>query len=122
MVLLQADVTANNAEHAALLKRFRLFGPPGIVFFDREGREIQGLRVIGFQPADRFAAVLDQVLELPSDEARAPSSRCSLAVAVAVRRGRRRLSPVVARRRRRRPGAESPGGRRAGAMRRGSPT
>ena len=62
MVLLQADVTANNAEHAALLKRFRLFGPPGIVFFDREGREIQGLRVIGFQPADRFAAVLDQAL------------------------------------------------------------
>ena len=54
MVLLQADVTANTAEHAALLKRFRLFGPPGIVFFDRGGREIQGLRVIGFQPAERF--------------------------------------------------------------------
>ena len=62
MVLLQADVTANNAEHAALLRRFRLFGPPGIVFFDLEGREIQGLRVIGFQPAERFAAVLDQAL------------------------------------------------------------
>jgi thioredoxin:protein disulfide reductase len=62
MVLLQADVTANNAEHAALLKRFRLFGPPGIVFFDRDGREIQGLRVIGFQPADRFVPVLDQAL------------------------------------------------------------
>ena len=62
MVLLQADVTANTAEHAALLRRFRLFGPPGIVFFDREGREIQGLRVIGFQPADRFVAVLDQAL------------------------------------------------------------
>ncbi len=62
MVLLQADVTANSPEHAALLKRFRLFGPPGIVFFDREGREIQGLRVIGFQPAERFAAVLDQAI------------------------------------------------------------
>ncbi len=62
MVLLQADVTANNADDATLLKRFRLFGPPGIVFFDREGREIQGLRVIGFQPADRFVAVLDQAL------------------------------------------------------------
>ena len=35
---------------------------PGIVFFDREGREIEGLRVIGFQPAERFARVLDQVL------------------------------------------------------------
>jgi thiol:disulfide interchange protein DsbD len=65
MVLLQADVTANNAEHALLLKRFRLFGPPGIIFFDREGREIQGLRVIGFQPADRFLAVLDQALGFP---------------------------------------------------------
>jgi thiol:disulfide interchange protein DsbD len=62
MVLLQADVTANNADDAALLRRFRLFGPPGIVFFDRKGREIPGLRVIGFQPADRFVAVLDQAL------------------------------------------------------------
>jgi len=62
LLLLQADVTANNAEHAALLKRFRLFGPPGIVFFDREGREIQGLRVIGFQTADKFLVALDQAL------------------------------------------------------------
>ena len=62
MVLLQADVTANNPDDAALLRRFRLFGPPGIVFFDRMGREIPGLRVIGFQPADRFVAVLDQAL------------------------------------------------------------
>jgi thioredoxin:protein disulfide reductase len=62
LVLLQADVTANRPEHIALLKRFRLFGPPGIVFFDAGGREIEGLRVIGFQPADKFAAVLDEVL------------------------------------------------------------
>jgi thioredoxin:protein disulfide reductase len=62
LVKVQADVTANTAEHQALLKRFRLFGPPGIIFFDREGREIQGLRVIGFQPADRFSSVLDHAL------------------------------------------------------------
>ena len=62
MVLLQVDVTANSADDAALLKRFRLFGPPGIIFFDRGGREIQGLRVIGFQPADRFVAALDAAL------------------------------------------------------------
>jgi thiol:disulfide interchange protein DsbD len=54
MVLLQADVTANNADDKALLKRFRLFGPPGIIFFNKEGREIQGGRVIGYQNADRF--------------------------------------------------------------------
>jgi thiol:disulfide interchange protein DsbD len=54
MVLLQADVTANNADDKALLKRFRLFGPPGIIFFDKQGREIQGGRVIGYQDADKF--------------------------------------------------------------------
>jgi len=62
MIKIQADVTANTAEHKELLKRFRLFGPPGIVFFDSAGHEIQGLRVIGFQPAGKFAAVLDQAL------------------------------------------------------------
>jgi len=62
MIKIQADVTANTAEHKELLKRFQLFGPPGIVFFDPAGREIQGLRVIGFQPAGKFAAVLDQAL------------------------------------------------------------
>ncbi len=58
MVLLQVDVTANSAADQALLKRFRLFGPPGIIFFDASGREIPGLRVIGFQPADRFLETL----------------------------------------------------------------
>lgn len=62
MIKIQADVTANTPEHKELLKRFRLFGPPGIVFFDPAGREIPGLRVIGFQPAGKFAAVLDQAL------------------------------------------------------------
>lgn len=58
MLLLQADVTANNVEHKALLKRFSLFGPPGIIFFDAQGREIQGLRVIGYQDAERFLRTL----------------------------------------------------------------
>ena len=58
MTLLQADVTANSPADRELLKRFRLFGPPGIVFFDASGREIPGLRVIGFQPADRFLETL----------------------------------------------------------------
>jgi thiol:disulfide interchange protein DsbD len=62
MVILQADVTDNLDAHKALLKRFDLFGPPGIVFFDRRGDEINGLRVVGFQAAARFATVLDSVL------------------------------------------------------------
>ena len=61
-VLLQADVTANEAEHRELLKRFRLFGPPGIIFFDTNGRELD-VRVVGFQNAERFGRALDQVLE-----------------------------------------------------------
>ena len=59
MLLLQADVTANNSEHKELLKRFSLFGPPGIVFFDAQGREIRGLRVIGYQNAERFLKTLE---------------------------------------------------------------
>ena len=58
MLLLQVDVTANSAEHKALLKRFSLFGPPGIIFFDPQGREIRGLRVIGYQNAERFLKTL----------------------------------------------------------------
>ncbi len=61
MVLLQADVTANNDDDKALLKRFKLFGPPGIIFFDKQGREIQGGRVIGYQDADKFLRSLTLV-------------------------------------------------------------
>ena len=64
MLLLQADVTANSAEHKALLKRFHLFGPPGIIFFDKGGREIEGLRVVGYQPAGPFAKILDRAQSL----------------------------------------------------------
>lgn len=59
MTLLRADVTANTPDDKALLRRFRLFGPPGIIFFDASGREIGGLRVIGYQPAGTFIRSLD---------------------------------------------------------------
>lgn len=61
MVLLQADVTANDAQDKEMLKRFNLFGPPGIIFFNKQGQEIQDGRVIGFQKADRFTRVLEAV-------------------------------------------------------------
>ncbi len=60
MLLLQVDVTANTEQHKELLKRFSLFGPPGIIFFDTLGAEIRGLRVIGYQKADRFLVVLER--------------------------------------------------------------
>jgi thiol:disulfide interchange protein DsbD len=62
IALLRADVTANTAEDKALLRRFRLFGPPGIVFFDAGGREIEGLRVIGYQSPEKFIKSLDLAL------------------------------------------------------------
>ena len=57
-LLLKADVTANDADDRTLLKRFGLFGPPGIVFFDRNGKMIVNATVIGYQNADRFLTSL----------------------------------------------------------------
>ncbi|MDR1349454.1 MAG: protein-disulfide reductase DsbD [Zoogloeaceae bacterium] len=61
-IRLQADVTANNAEDKALLQRFNLYGPPGILFFDATGAEIAGVRVTGFQAAEPFAQNLQRAL------------------------------------------------------------
>jgi thiol:disulfide interchange protein DsbD len=58
-VLLQADVTENNAADRALLARFGLFGPPGIIFFDAQGHEKPEQRVIGFQNAAQFLRQLE---------------------------------------------------------------
>ena len=60
-LLLKADVTANNPQDRELLRRFNLFGPPGTIFFDAQGREIEGTRVIGFQDAERFTQTLRTV-------------------------------------------------------------
>ncbi|HSD37029.1 MAG TPA: protein-disulfide reductase DsbD [Rhodocyclaceae bacterium] len=60
--LLRADVTKNSAEDRALLKRFDLFGPPGIIFFDAKAQERKDVRVIGYQRAEHFSKVLTQVL------------------------------------------------------------
>ncbi|EXI66448.1 MAG: Thiol:disulfide interchange protein DsbD precursor [Candidatus Accumulibacter adjunctus] len=63
--LLQADVTTNSAADQALLQRFKLYGPPGIIFFDRQGREIDGIRVVGFQNADEFLGLLARLDQQP---------------------------------------------------------
>ena len=59
--LLQADVTSNSDEDKALLARFKLFGPPGIIFFDSQGKELGDVRVIGFQGAEQFLRTLMSV-------------------------------------------------------------
>ena len=60
-VLLQVDVTANDADDRAMLKRFGLFGPPGIILFDRQGKEIPDSRVIGYQDTNKFLGSLSRL-------------------------------------------------------------
>jgi len=61
VLLLQADVTANSEADQALLKRFGLYGPPGILFFDKQGKELGDFRVVGYQDAAHFLKTLQQV-------------------------------------------------------------
>ncbi len=60
--LIQADVTANDAEDQALLKHFGLFGPPAIIFYDESGTEVRNGRLVGFLNAKDFSSHLDAVL------------------------------------------------------------
>jgi thiol:disulfide interchange protein DsbD len=55
-VLLQADVTANDAEDQALMQgRFGIPGPPALLFFGPSGEELRNYRLVGFTPAAQFA-------------------------------------------------------------------
>ena len=60
MRLIQVDVTANNADDRALMKRFELFGPPGIILFDARGKEVPQARVIGFMAPETFVRQLQR--------------------------------------------------------------
>ncbi|MCW1965592.1 protein-disulfide reductase DsbD [Polynucleobacter sp.] len=62
-VLLQADVTANSAANQALLKRFNLYGPPGILIFNQNAKELTSRRVIGYMPPQRFIERLKQATQ-----------------------------------------------------------
>lgn len=63
VVLLQADVTANNAEQAALLKRLQVLGLPTILFFNGTGQELKAQRVTGFMDAPAFNTHLQQAVQ-----------------------------------------------------------
>ena len=60
-IVLQADVTANSSADKELLKKFGLYGPPGILFFDPEGHEMSDLRVVGYQDSGQFLNTLQRV-------------------------------------------------------------
>jgi thiol:disulfide interchange protein DsbD len=61
--LLRADVTGNTDQDRALLRRFNLVGPPGVIFFRSDGREVRERRVIGFMEAPDFLKVLQEVAQ-----------------------------------------------------------
>ena len=60
---LQADVTDHDATDQALMKRFGIIGPPAILFFDREGREMPAYRLVGYFDPESFSAHLQRVLD-----------------------------------------------------------
>ncbi|PWE41179.1 protein-disulfide reductase DsbD [Pseudomonas prosekii] len=53
--LIRFDITASNAEQRALLDRYKLFGPPALMFFGKDGAERADVRVIGEINAQDFA-------------------------------------------------------------------
>ena len=60
--LLQVDVTANNSADRELLKRYGLYGPPGMLFFNPARGDNAVHKVIGFQDAVAFQTSLDRAL------------------------------------------------------------
>ncbi|MBV5302773.1 MAG: protein-disulfide reductase DsbD [Chlorobium sp.] len=60
--LLQVDVTANTPADLALMKRFGLFGPPGMIFFDRTGKEIPDGKIAGFLDATPFVEHINKII------------------------------------------------------------
>ncbi len=64
--LLRLDLTANDAADKEVLKRFNLFGPPALLFFDLDGKEIRHLRVIGYQDGAEFTETIKKATKAAS--------------------------------------------------------
>lgn len=62
MVLLQADVTANDDDDVTLLNDLKVLGLPTLILFDRAGNEVKGSRITGFMGPQPFAERLDRVI------------------------------------------------------------
>ncbi len=67
--MLQADVTESNANNDRLMEKFAVLGVPTIIFYDRNGREVD--RAVGFVDADGFRTYLRRARE--TSRRRAPS-------------------------------------------------
>jgi len=68
VVLLQVDVTDHNQDQLALLNRFKLFGPPGMVFFNKSGQEVAPLKTIGYQDAETLLKTIEKLNQLKENE------------------------------------------------------
>jgi thiol:disulfide interchange protein DsbD len=66
VLLIQADVTANDDADKALLQRFGIFGPPTIIFFDLNGQERRNFRVVGFMPPEEFSNHISKAISGPA--------------------------------------------------------
>lgn len=62
-LLLQIDLTANNDDDKAVLQRYAIFGPPAILFFDKQGKEQADFRVMGYQGPQQFLAWIGNALK-----------------------------------------------------------
>ncbi len=58
-ILLQVDTTANSDEDKALLKKFNLFGPPGIIFW-KDKKELKNITTIGYKSPEEFLEIMGQ--------------------------------------------------------------
>ena len=63
VVLLQADVTANDEQDKSLLKHVNVTAPPAILFFDTHSTEMRGYRLVGSMDADEFLAHVNKVMQ-----------------------------------------------------------
>ena len=61
MLLLQVDMTKNSEENRALMTKYKVLGLPTILFFSRDGKEIEGSRVNGFMPPVEFLQWIEKI-------------------------------------------------------------
>ena len=61
MQLLQVDMTKNSEENRALMTKYKVLGLPTILFFNRDGKEIEGSRVNGFMSPVEFLQWIEKI-------------------------------------------------------------
>ena len=59
-VLLKVDVSANTPDDKELMKRFGVFGPPALIFFDKNGEELKNKRIVGYKNPKEFLEILNK--------------------------------------------------------------